>query len=96
MNDLTRSDDAEWGIRGKTGAWPPIGNQATGVSPGIESVAVVVLAGLVDGFVYLELASVELLSVEGGDRGASLVLGSHFNETESLGPAGIAVGDDLY
>jgi hypothetical protein len=57
--------------------------------------AVVVAAGLIHRLVDLEGAAVEILAIEGGDGGASLIVRAHFDKSETLGLTGIAIRDDL-
>src|SRR2546430_8409197 len=81
----------------KRGLWHQLPDRclvsAASATAGAGAGAGALFAGL--GLVYGEGAAVFFLAVEGGDGGLGLLIAAHLNETEALGAAGVAVGDDV-
>jgi hypothetical protein len=52
-------------------------------------------AFLLAGFIYRQVAPCEFRAVQGAYGGLRFLLAPHFDEAETLGPPGFALGDDL-
>src|SRR5581483_10930982 len=68
---------------------------APSIAAAVAATAAAATLGLGTGFVHGQISAIDRLTIESSSRGLSLSIAAHFDESEPLRAAGIAVHDDL-